>query len=351
MVGVVVFFAVLIGIFVLIVISNAGKNGWGQRTAKAEALGPSWHWPETSPPAALGVPEGHPARPAAERLEAALTADYEKGTKYRLQMKRSGMSDKEWDWTWFELKRYFLMCALLRNVPMYSARADEVWHEMLMFTREYEQFCQGFCGSLIHHAPHGKGEQPSAGDRAWFEWVYGELFEESPAYGYIWGSFYRVSLSDERIRLLEQESREELRSQWFNVRVLEQHVDLERTANYLIDRAQEQAVWSRGRNRSASGNRAMEGVQSPYGTMGLMSGLLIFNTIHHPDDIAARMEEVQSAEQRKASGGADSAYACSGYSSKDHEEGSSGHDSGDSGGSGDGGGGDSGGGCGGGCSS
>ena len=73
---------------------------------------------------------------------------------------------------------------------MYSVKVDDVWHEMLMFTREYEQFGKALCGGIIHHAPHTADEKPETGERAWFDWVYGEVvFEAAPASGQLWGSF------------------------------------------------------------------------------------------------------------------------------------------------------------------
>ncbi|MGO4375152.1 hypothetical protein AB4Z21_31240 [Paenibacillus sp. MCAF20] len=145
-------------------------------------------WPAEEPPQALGVPYGHPARSAAERLESALGLDFEARIKDRVLKEQPRLTDNEWKWTWFELKRYFLMCATMRSVPMYSRSADAIWHEMLMFTREYEQFCAKFSGDLIHHAPHAAGVQPEPGERAWFDWVYGELFERTPASGRVWGT-------------------------------------------------------------------------------------------------------------------------------------------------------------------
>ncbi len=34
-------------------------------------------------------------------------------------------------------------------------RVDLVWHEMILFTRRYEKFCQSEFGQFIHHQPGG----------------------------------------------------------------------------------------------------------------------------------------------------------------------------------------------------
>ena len=35
-----------------------------------------------------------------------------------------------------------------------SADADRAWHEFILFTRDYEQYCHERFGRFIHHEPH-----------------------------------------------------------------------------------------------------------------------------------------------------------------------------------------------------
>jgi hypothetical protein len=53
-----------------------------------------------------------------------------------------------------ELKRYLALCALRPKMPygMFGP-VDDLWHTFLMFTRDYEQFCQTVAGRFIHHVP------------------------------------------------------------------------------------------------------------------------------------------------------------------------------------------------------
>lgn len=110
--------------------------------------------PAQQPPQVLGILPGYSAYDAALRLENAIPTGYEQRVKERLQQRNPHVSDTEWLWRWHEVKRFLLMGALLRRVDMYSEQVDEVWHEMLMFTREYQELCERFCGHMIHHAPH-----------------------------------------------------------------------------------------------------------------------------------------------------------------------------------------------------
>jgi hypothetical protein len=36
---------------------------------------------------------------------------------------------------------------------MYSTRVDEAWHQFVLFTRQYTDFCQRFFGKFLHHNP------------------------------------------------------------------------------------------------------------------------------------------------------------------------------------------------------
>lgn len=345
---------IISAIVVFVVVNKKPGDGRRGRVGRANAFAP---WPNTEIPPALGVPYGHPARSAAERLESALGLDFESRVKDRVMKEYPKMTDKEWNWTWFELKRYFLMCGILRSVPMYSGQVDAAWHEMLMFTREYEQFCSRFCGEMIHHAPHAAGEQPLPDERAWFDWVYGELFTGTPASGRVWGAFFRTQMSEQKLTELAHLSEASLRMQWFNKKAAAFNNDLSVTADYLIERAKSQLTAARNNGSwSERGDAPAErtfGYDPVMGATGMLSGLLVFHSISNPNEFARQMDLAQTEAERKAYGSGETSYGCA--SSSDNSR----HDSNgdDGGGSSDGsscgsGGGDSGGSsCGGGCSS
>jgi uncharacterized membrane protein YgcG len=308
-------------------------NGSGGRSyGRTNAFAP---WPNAEIPSVLGVPYGHPARTAAERLESALGLDFESRVKDRVLKEYPKMTDKEWAWTWFELKRYFLMCGIMRGVPMYSRQVDAVWHEMLMFTREYEQFCTRFCGEMIHHAPHAPGVQPLPDERAWFDWVYGEMFSQAPASGRLWGAFFRTRMSEQKLQELTDWSESQLRDQWFNIKAAASYADLNDTIDYLINRAKSQLIEARQKEkpfRRVDHSSNNYGYDPALGATGMLSGMLIYHSIASPDDFTRQMDQEQNEEERKANGSGDSTYACSG--STDDERDHSGGDDGGSGGSG-----------------
>ena len=51
---------------------------------------------------------------------------------------------------------YFILCKKYRghNIPMPSVVVDEVWHEFILHTRDYEAFCEKYLGFFLHHIPN-----------------------------------------------------------------------------------------------------------------------------------------------------------------------------------------------------
>lgn len=68
-----------------------------------------------------------------------------------------------------EVKRHLLLAMTLRGrtLPVFSTRIDEAWHQFILFTREYHDFCSRFAGRYLHHSPRessgsGGGASPLA---------------------------------------------------------------------------------------------------------------------------------------------------------------------------------------------
>jgi hypothetical protein len=84
-----------------------------------------------------------------------------------------------------EVKRFLVLvrCSHDLSWDMYSRRVDEAWHQFVLFTREYIQFCMRFFGSYVQHRPRSapadadEGQPASASSfhafRARYEAFYG----------------------------------------------------------------------------------------------------------------------------------------------------------------------------------
>lgn len=83
-----------------------------------------------------------------------------------------------------EAKRMLYLHAITKKPVSPSLKVDDAWHEMLMFTRYYQQFAD-FIGAFVHHDP-----TPGAPDGgrmyAKTKEMYEETFGEAPNPKY-WG--------------------------------------------------------------------------------------------------------------------------------------------------------------------
>ena len=54
-----------------------------------------------------------------------------------------------------EVKKYIVLVRSDETTmwDMYSLRVDEAWHQFILFTREYIEYCQRFFGGYIPHSP------------------------------------------------------------------------------------------------------------------------------------------------------------------------------------------------------
>lgn len=70
-----------------------------------------------------------------------------------------------------------------RGLAMTSPQIDEVWHQFILFTPQYAEFCDKYLGSFLHHIPEtsytGLGNGKSDGIRN-FVRAYSEVFGQLP---------------------------------------------------------------------------------------------------------------------------------------------------------------------------
>lgn len=53
-----------------------------------------------------------------------------------------------------ELKRFLILARKYDDgIDMFSPEVDNLWHTFLLFTKEYQQFCDDMFGKFIHHDP------------------------------------------------------------------------------------------------------------------------------------------------------------------------------------------------------
>lgn len=236
-------------------------------------------------PAGLGLLSGVPLQMTEARLQRAFDDAFGDSLRRRVMAQYPAMREDEFECRLLELKRYFLMTALLREVPMFSNAVDELWHEMLMFTREYQQFCEAFAGWTIHHVPNI--EPVSApGERAWFDWLYAHLFVQTPFSAALWNGFCRFPLDRERLGFIESADTRAIRERWFQASDGQADDEIEAAADRLIRQMKEEVAYAGERVRY---QESRMGLNADTTLFGLSTGMLLYSFLD-PIDFDRNME-------------------------------------------------------------
>ncbi|MFE4812949.1 hypothetical protein ACFQ9Y_17680 [Peribacillus simplex] len=110
-----------------------------------------------------------------EKLNKAPDFNYMEKVNAEFRLKHPRDSQIKVNQAWRELKRYLIMAAVFGKVEMFNSVIDELWHIMLKYRREYDEFCQAFIGSAIQHHPHSEPVfKPD--ERTLFDFYYVQLF-------------------------------------------------------------------------------------------------------------------------------------------------------------------------------
>jgi hypothetical protein len=63
-----------------------------------------------------------------------------------------------------EARKYLILSYIDTDVSwnMYSTRVDETWHQFVLFTSQYTDFCRQYFGVYLHHNPADAPQAPAA---------------------------------------------------------------------------------------------------------------------------------------------------------------------------------------------
>ncbi|WP_080845954.1 hypothetical protein [Cytobacillus gottheilii] len=248
-----------------------------------------------------------------KKLEQTLPFSYEENVLNRVLHEYPKTTSFEVDWAIYELKRYFVMNAILKSVPMFSAKADEVWHEMLMFTREYQQFSNQFYGGYLHHAPNLDAE-PIPGKRAFFDWVYISLFKVEENSKIIWGGFLKNAIKQEILEDFYHLDERALLDKYFKAG--DEFMDVKM---YLIHKMKDDMIDAKRLKDNGDVFTLDKGTSNSQVYM-YASSAVIFYSLYEPDLFEEHMNELLPKEMTKdhySGGSSCSGFGCSSSSDSD----------------------------------
>lgn len=91
----------------------------------------------------------------------------------KVAAKHPQLNDSQLDLVFDGLRDYFHICnkANRKMVSMPSQVVDDAWHELILFTRAYQQYCNKALGRYLHHTPAEAMDSPTFAQegikRAW----------------------------------------------------------------------------------------------------------------------------------------------------------------------------------------
>lgn len=88
---------------------------------------------------------------------------YEKLVSPQLREKMSYVDDQQWPFVVEGLRQYFRLChrSGSQMVAMPSNVVDDLWHEFILDTRAYQDYCHKGFGRFLHHVPAQAMKSPT----------------------------------------------------------------------------------------------------------------------------------------------------------------------------------------------
>lgn len=87
----------------------------------------------------------------------------------------------EYHYLFDELKKFLWLSQTFKpTLSLFSLRVDEIWHQFILFTKQYQEFCQSFFGAYVHHLPESSHIPREQTPREEFEQLYGSQFGTIP---------------------------------------------------------------------------------------------------------------------------------------------------------------------------
>jgi len=239
-------------------------------------------------------------------------------------MKGENTKDDEVEWTFFEMKRYFLLNAVIKDVPMFSARVDEVWHEMIMFTVDYERFTEHFFNRFLHHQPNVETTpSPQPNKRAFFDWVYAHLFDITGNSRLLWGKFFQHPLDKSTLQDFQRLSEDELLDRYFL-----RNGKWEKQQRALIQTLKEEITAARKRKKMGESTYFKKAAKKGNVSNELLFQGFVFYSLYEATDFSRYMNELLLYKKTIYAGdtASYSGYSCSSPWEDHHHH----HDSGSS---------------------
>ena len=273
-------------------------------------------------PPRLGILDHVPFEPLVDKLNASLPDDYIQQVKHRFLQENPKLSEDDFEWRLFELKRYFLLSNILKTTPMFSQEVDEVWHTLILYTQKYQSFSEQFLGQMLHHTPN-TNPKPAPQERAFFDWTFSQLFQITKYSWKSWGSFFNYPVDVQLLREFKDSPSEVLKEKYFR-----ENEDNQELIEYLVSMMKKQL--SEAEKMYYVDKKGKFTRLQTYGEMTSLSMVMIFFSYYYFDEYWNYAKLYAFANPGHYTSGCTTAVFCgtaSSDQSSDCGDGGSGHSS------------------------
>lgn len=157
----------------------------------------------------------HSLKKLVHHLEKAVAESYIEQVKERV-IREYKISIIEWENRFFEWKRYMIIKAILKSAPAYSMEVDQLWQEMQMFSREYDEFCGRYLKNALSREREVADRPLHHEERSWFDFIYVLLFHPTRYSYQTWGTFFKHPLPKSVLEDFRRSTNQELADKYFN---------------------------------------------------------------------------------------------------------------------------------------
>ena len=101
--------------------------------------------------------------------------------KEKLLMEGKVEDEKEYKKHLKEFKKYIALNMLEDKIlGMTNEKVDDVWHQFILFTKPYQNFCKNIVGTFLHHSPNISSSEGVKEDTENMIETYREYFGDAP---------------------------------------------------------------------------------------------------------------------------------------------------------------------------
>lgn len=76
---------------------------------------------------------------------------------------KHGWTEEDAHGTFEDMKRFLFLAAETGKPVVPTKKIDEIWHDFILFTEDYEEFCLVHAGRFLHHRPRRRDDPANNG--------------------------------------------------------------------------------------------------------------------------------------------------------------------------------------------